>query len=119
MPCDRRLKYLRQQRRSQTISERAAEVRAVADRVAAALASRRVKAKVGLQGAIAFTGLTEADRDGVSDACIYRQVMTHGSALARAAIEQAEYEAGRKVDQGALARGAHSHDGGATWHGHK
>jgi hypothetical protein len=29
---------------------------------------------------------------------------------------QAEQRAGRGVDQQALAHGAHSHDGGKTWH---
>lgn len=113
MPCDTRLKP------QQTISQRAAEVRKVVDRVAQGLASGRVKAKVGPQGAIAFDGLTAEERDGVTDACIYRRVNVTGSAFAKAAIQRAEQIAGRAVNQQAIAQGAHSHDGGKTWHEHK
>jgi len=88
MPCDTRLKY------RQTISQRAAEVRKVTEVLSQGLAAGRVKAKVGPQGAIAFLGLTDAERDGVTDACAYR----------------------RTVDKQALTQGHHSHDNGVTWH---
>lgn len=113
MPCDTRLKT------GQTISQRKAEVLKAVERLQQALVSGRVKAKVGPQGAIAFDGLTEAERDGVTDACAYRRIMVTGSALAKAAIARAEQLAGRSVDRQVVGQGAHSHDGGRTWHGHK
>jgi hypothetical protein len=110
MPCDTRLKP------RQTISQRAAEVRAAVDRFNKGLTSGRIKAKVGPQGGIAFEGLTNEERDGVTDACAYRRLMVTGSSLAKAAIARAEQMAGRTVDRHALAHGHHSHDGGTTWH---
>jgi hypothetical protein len=110
MPCDTKLKS------QQTIQQRAAEVRGVVAKVAADLAAGRIKPKVGAQGAIAFDGLTDQERDGVTDACVYRRIMATGSALAKAAIARAELLAGRSVDRQAIAQGHHSHDGGKTWH---
>jgi hypothetical protein len=112
MPCDTRLK------RNQTIQQRATEVREIVARLAAGLISGKVTARVGPQGAIAFAGLTDTERDGVTDACAYRRLMasTTVSALAKAAIARAEQLAGRSVDKQALAHGHHSHDGGASWH---
>jgi hypothetical protein len=111
MPCDTKLKP------KQTMSERAADIRTMVARLAKGLASGSIKAVVGPQGAVAFTGLSEWERDGVTDACAYRRVMATGSALARAAIARAEQLSGRAVDQKAVAHGTHSHDGGVTWHG--
>lgn len=113
MPCDTRLKP------RQTISQRKAEVKAAVEKAEKALAAGRVKAVIGPQGAVAFTGLTDADRDGVTDACLYRQLMTGGGAMAKLALQRAEVLSGRKVDARMVAVGAHSHDGGATWHSHK
>jgi hypothetical protein len=113
MPCDTR------RTRGQTIQQRAEEVRRVLDLVQAALVAGRVKARVGKQGAIAFEGISEVERDGVTDACIYRRLMVSGSALARAKIAQAEQLAGRTVDKQVIGHGTHSHDGGHTWHDHK
>ena len=113
MPCDTRTK------RGQTLQQRAEEVRQVAEKAAQALAQGRIKAVVGPQGAIAFTGLTEADRDGVTDACIYRRLLSTGSRLALQQIAKAEALAGRTVDKQVIGQGAHSHDGGRTWHDHK
>jgi hypothetical protein len=112
MPCDTRLKA------NQTIQQRATEVRAVVDRVNQGLSSGRVRVRVGPQGAIAFVGMTDDERDGVTDACIYRRVMATGSALAKNAIARAEQMYGRAVDTKVVANGVHSHDGGKTWHGH-
>lgn len=110
MPCDTKLKP------RQTIRQRAAEVRKVVNQANAGLASGKVKVKVGPQGAIAFSGMTDEERDGVTDACMYRRIMATGSALAKAAIAKAEQLAGRTIDRQALAHGHHSHDGGETWH---
>jgi hypothetical protein len=111
MPCDTRLKP------KQTVQQRAEEVRRAVAGLSGALASGRIKARVGVQGAIAFEGWSDAERDGVTDACAYRRLMVSGSALAKAAIARAEQMAGRSVDRRVLAHGAHSHDGGRTWHG--
>lgn len=110
MPCDTKLKP------RQTISERAAEVRNVVANLARALVSGKVRVRVSKEGGIAFDGLTDQERDGVTDACAYRRIMATGSALAKAKIVQAETLAGRTVDRTAIAHGLHSHDGGKTWH---
>jgi hypothetical protein len=108
MVCETRLKP------RQTIQQRIAEVRRAVAGLAEALAVGRVKAKVGPQGAIAFVGWTDSERDGVSDACAYRRLMVEGSVLAKAAIVRAEQLAGRSVDRGAITAGWHLH--GDTWH---
>ena len=111
MPCDTRLK------KNQTIQQRATEVKAIAARADELLRQNLVKAVVDRKtGAVAFSGLTDEQRDGATDACIYRRVMATGSALAKAAIARAEQVAGRAVNKQALAHGVHSHDGGHTFH---
>ena len=79
------------------------------------IAAGRVGVKVGPQGAVTLTGLADADRDGLTDVCVYRALMKSGSAKAKMAILKAEQLAGRSVSRSALAAGIHSHDGGATW----
>ena len=113
MACDTRLKP------SQTISERATEVREAVTRLAAALAAGRVQVKIGANGVPVFTGWDEQSRDGITDACAYRRIMATGSALARMAIAKAEQMSGRAVNKQAVAAGHHRHDGGQTWHTHK
>jgi len=113
MPCDTKLKP------RQTIQERAWEVRKAVGSLEQALAARRVRVKIGPQGAIAFEGWAEQDRDGITDACAYRRIMATGTALARAEIARAEQMSGRTINRQAVAHGAHSHDGGKTWHDHK
>lgn len=113
MPCDTRLKQ------GQTIQERAAEVRRATTALEQAIAARKVQVKVGPQGAVAFVGWAESERDGITDACAYRRIMATGTALARAEIERAAVLAGRPINKQAIAQGAHSHDGGKTWHHHK
>jgi hypothetical protein len=98
----------------QTVEARAEEIQRVVLRLTEGLVNGTITAVVGPQGGIAFDGLT--DTRGVSDACAYMQVMASDNALAKLAIMQAEQLAGRGVDQQALAHGAHSHDGGKTWH---
>jgi hypothetical protein len=113
MPCDTRLKA------NQTIQQRADEVRRAVGRIQARLIDGRAKVVIGPQGAVAFTGIVDAERDGVTDACAYRRIMATGSALARAQIAKAEQLSGRSINRQVVGQGAHSHDGGATWHGHK
>ena len=113
MPCDTKLKP------QQTIQGRAAEIRDVVAKLASGLTTGRYRVKIGPQGAVAFDGLTDQERDGVTDACAYRRLLATGSPLALAAIARAEQIAGRTIDKRMVAHGAHSHDGGATWHDHK
>lgn len=111
MPCDTRLKS------RQTIQQRAEEVRTAAGKVSSKLATGKVQVVIDRRtGAVAFRGMSEEDRDGLTDACIYRRIMVTGSALAKQAIARAEQLAGRTVNKQAIAQGHHSHDGGATWH---
>jgi hypothetical protein len=117
MACDTRLKY--RNGRQQTISERKDEVRRATERFVSGLKAGRVKALVDKKtGAIAFSGLTEDERDGVTDACAYRRILSSGSQLAIQAILKAEQLAGRSVNRQVVAQGYHSHDGGETWHNH-
>jgi hypothetical protein len=111
MPCDTRLKP------RQTISQRKEEVKKVTYDVNSLIAAGKVKPIIDKKtGAIAFNGLTDDIRDGVTDACVYRRLMISGSSLTKAAIQRAEQIAGRTVDKQALANGVHSHDGGGSWH---
>jgi hypothetical protein len=110
MPCDTRLKG------GQTIQQRADEVRRAVAKLSDLIGRGAVKPVIGPQGAIAFADWTDTDRDGITDACAYRRLMATGSALAKAKIAAAEAMAGRTVNRQALAQGAHSHDGGRTWH---
>lgn len=110
MPCDT------ERLPEQTIAQRAEEIRKSIENLDRLLKAKRVKAKVGPQGAIAFVGWG-AERNRVTDACAYRRLMVSGSALAKAEIALAERLAGRAVDRIVVAQGVHSHDGGRTWHG--
>lgn len=112
MVCDTRLKN------GQTIQERAEEVRRASRALDKALAERRVRVKIGPQGAVVFENWSDSERDGITDNCAYRRIMATGSALARVEIAKAEQIAGRKVSVQAVGQGIHSHDGGKTWHGH-
>jgi hypothetical protein len=112
MPCDTR------PRRNQTLTQRKAEVRATVSSLDKLLAARRVKPIIGPQGAITFAGWSSTERNDVTDACAYRQLLVTGSALALAEIARAEAMAGRSVNKQALAVGVHSHDGGKTWGQH-
>jgi hypothetical protein len=103
----------------QTITERKKEILATVENVQRLLAAGKIKPVVGPQGAITFAGLSETDRNRVTDACMYRRIMATGSALARAEIAKAERMAGRSVNRATVAQGVHSHDHGHTWHDHK
>jgi hypothetical protein len=104
---------------NQTLSQRVDEIRKRVTRVDALISARKVTLKVGPQGAIAFVGITQEDRDGMTDACIYR--MLYGptgkaTAQARMALARAEQLSGRTVDKRVIGHGTHSHDGGRSWH---
>lgn len=116
MPCNTKLKP------RQTLSGRKLEVKRAIDTIQQGLATNRFGVKLSPNGAIAFTGIPDSIRDGVTDACVYRAIANSGSALARAAVQRAEILAGRSVDKQQVAVGAHAHidsSGGLTWHDHK
>lgn len=106
MPCDTKMKP------NQTITQRKEEIAQAVARVVAGLVNGSMKVKLSPQGAIAFEGLSDQDRNGVTDACAYRRVMATGSALAKAKLQAAQTLLGRPV----LTHSDHSHDGGKTWH---
>lgn len=80
------------------------------------LASQEVTVVVSPQGAVAFKGWSQEDRNGLADVCVFRALSASGSAELRRAVARAEALAGRKVDQRQVAAGTHSHDGGHTFH---
>lgn len=111
MPCD-----TVRSTPKQTVAERMAEVRSASVRIAALVAANKVQVKIGPQGAVAFIGIPDQARVGMTDACIYRRIMASGTHAARQAIAKAEQLSGRTVNKKMVAQGVHSHDGGATWH---
>ena len=100
----------------QTLAQRAAEIRKAGLAIDALVAGGRVKVKVGPQGAITFVGIPDDTRAGITDACVYRRIMTSGTTGAKLAIAKAERLAGRAVDKKVVGIGVHSHDGGRSWH---
>lgn len=100
----------------QTVKQRVEEVKKVVEYADGLLKDRKLKVVVDRKtGAIAFD-LSASERDGVTDACMYRRIMATGSSLAKAEIARAEQMAGRTVNKQALTAGVHSHDGGKSWH---
>lgn len=102
-------------KKAQTIQQRAEEIRRAVMSLDKALVRRQVRPVVGPQGAITFVGWPQEQRDGVTDACAYRRIMSGGSSLAKSEIARAEQMAGKSVDRRVIAAGVHSHDGGHTW----
>lgn len=110
MACDLMLKP------RQTPAQRKADVKRAIEKLDRLIVAGQVRVKIGPQGAVAFAAWSDVERDGVTDACAFRQIMATGSALARAKIAQAEQLAGRSVSRSVVGHGVHSHDGGKTWH---
>jgi len=113
MPCDTIFAP------NQTITDRKKEIKQAVSTLDKLIAANKVRVKVGPQGAVAFDGWQGADRRGITDACAFRRLMVEGSALTKAKVAQAEMVAGRSVNKQVVGQGAHSHDGGHTWHDHK
>jgi hypothetical protein len=101
----------------QTLQERKRAIKKAVTALEQALAMKTIKPVIGPQGAITFAGWN-AGRDGVTDACAYRHIMTGNASLAKLAISQAETLAGRTVDRAIVGQGVHSHDGGRSWDKH-
>lgn len=94
--------------------QRKTAIDAAVERLIRALQEGTAKAVIGANGAIAFKGAWRSD--GVADVCAYRMLTAKGSAALRTAIARAEVVAGRKLNPAAVASGAHSHNGGQSWH---
>lgn len=108
MPCDTKLKP------NQTITQRKLEITEVVERIQKGLLNGSIKLRLSASGAPAFAGLSDAEKNNVTDACVYRRIMATGSALAKAKLAAAQALLGRPV---VTTGGTHSHDGGKTWHG--
>jgi len=105
---------------NQTLSQRKTQVKEIIAFTDELIRKSKVRIVVDKRsGAVAFVGMTDAERGGVSDACTYRMIMATGTVLAKQAIARAEQLAGRTVNRQALTAGVHSHDGGHTWSTHK
>jgi hypothetical protein len=102
---------------NKTPEQRQREVREALARLQERLRMGEVKLVIGPSGAVAFSGRTDAERDGVADACAFRKLQAQGSPELRQALARAE-ATGRKVNPQAMASGLHSHDGGKTWGRH-
>jgi hypothetical protein len=110
MPCFTQLKP------NQTKQQRASEVKHAAELIDKLIASKRVQIKVGKQGAVAFVGIPDNVRDGMTDTCVFNALKNSRSAATRIAFQKAQQLAGRPIDTKMVAQGVHSHDGGVTWH---
>lgn len=108
MPCDTKLKP------NQTITQRKLEISEVVEKIQRGLVNGSMKLKLSSTGAPAFDGISDGDKNNVTDACIYRRIMATGSALAKAKLQAAQALLGK---QAVTTSGTHSHDGGKTWHG--
>jgi hypothetical protein len=111
MPCD----SVRQSPK-QTLAQRAKQVQEARRKIDRLLAVGAANMKVDkTTGAVVFVGIPDDVRAGITDACVYRAIMTKGSHAAKQAIAKAERLSGRRVNKQAVNSGLHSHDGGATW----
>lgn len=99
----------------QTQEARKEQVKKSLSRLEKALTEKRVKVRIGPNGAVAFAGWKPEERDDVTDVCAFRTLTTQNSWALRQAVAAAEQEQGRKVNTHAVAAGIHSHDGGKTW----
>lgn len=110
MPCNTKLKA------KQTVAQRAKEVRKAGEAIDKLIASGQAGIKVDRRtGGVAFTGIPDGVRDGMTDVCIIKKIWTSGSHQAKQALAKAERLAGRSVSKQAIEQGLHSHDGGNTW----
>jgi intracellular sulfur oxidation DsrE/DsrF family protein len=114
MPCDSK-----PFNPNQTLAQRKEQVIQAVANLSEGISSGRIRVKVGPQGAIVFDGWNAAERMGITDACAYRRIATIGNSITRMKIAQAEQMAGRSVNRQVIGQGAHSHDGGVSWHSHK
>ena len=113
MVCDTTWSY-----EGQTLTERKREIVSTVQAIDKLVSSNRVKPVVDRNtGAVTFAYLRDSDRNGLTDACVYRRLVATGSAATRVALQRAEQAAGRPVNRQSLAAGIHSHDGGRSWSG--
>ena len=102
-------------RPNQSVAQRQAQVKASLKTLEAKLKAGRVSVAISPQGAVAFDGWQNAEREDVTDACAFNTLQSEGSWELKQAVARAEAMSGRKVSAAAVAGGSHSHDGGRTW----
>jgi hypothetical protein len=85
-------------------------------RLQQAIGSGTVQVVIGRTGAVALRGVNDAQREGLTDVCIYRRL--RNTPEMRLALARAQVTAGRTVDERVISSGLHSHDGGTTWSRH-
>jgi hypothetical protein len=95
----------------QTEAQRRVEVAKQMSAIDVLIASRKVQFKVR-NGKPVFEGLTNRDRDDLSDVCIFHTLTRTGSAATRMALARVERMQG-KVSR----HGVHTHDG-VTFNAH-
>lgn len=127
MPCDTRRRRIRIDRplseggpleRDQTVEERQAEVQAAVARLEGRLADGSVTVLLSPEGAVAFNGWEQDERDGVSDVCAALTLQYQASWAFTQALQAAEAVSGYSYQPQAVASGLHSHDGGHSWSTH-
>lgn len=112
MPCDTIRKP------NETRELRIARVTTALRRLEVGLTSRTVTVVIGPQGAVAFKGWKDEDRESVTDVCAYRALTKMRSGALAQAVRTAQLAYGRQVNEQQVLAGVHSHDGGATWGRH-
>lgn len=118
MPCDTRVSPVRQKTAMEALlaaletrNKRAQLSTGGIEGVDTGLVRVEIDLRTGLPKIV---GLSEAVRDGMSDACLLRKVAY--SQVFQDALAEAEARAGMKANVQAVAVGGwHSHDGGRSW----
>jgi hypothetical protein len=116
----RRIKYDRVlgTTRQQTAEEREVDIRAALAKLEVALESQEVTVTLSSEGAACLVGWTDADRDGVTDACAALSLSMQASWAWTLAVQAAEARTGYRYNAQSVAAGYHSHDSGRTWGTH-
>lgn len=102
-------------RPGETLEQRMARAKAAQKKLEAALLAGKVKVAIGPNGAVAFVGWAQADREDLTDSCTVRTLSAEGSWALKQAIAKAEAMSGRRVNMNAVAAGWHSHDDGRSF----
>jgi hypothetical protein len=117
MPCD---SYVP---KNTTPVQRKKQIEEAVERLNKAIAAGQVTLVVDrATGAVGFKGESGLKSNGVSDACAFRKLQLSGSFAFKQALQKAEMQVGRKINEKAIDAGVHMH--GSEFfpghgHGHK
>src|SRR5690349_832609 len=100
MVCDLRL------RPRQTPQQRKSDIQKAIEKLTKDIVSGKVKPTMGPNGSVSFKNWAEADRDGITDECALRRILSGNNMMAKMALAQAEQLAGRKFN---VNGGFHAH----------